>query len=457
MHALERSRGIAFAAALTGMFMAQLDGTITIAALPAIAADLSAGSGIVGVSTAYLLTVTVATPCYGALGDRYGRRAVFGFALAVFAAGSLACALAPGIGWLVAARAVQGLGGSGLIVTSMSALGELFDKNELVRRQGWSTAVLAASSLGGPALGGVLAADPGWRWIFLANLPLCVLAAIAGVKSLPARRGAAKGRFDVAGSLLIVVAGSALVALGGADGLARSPLWTPVLVVLTVVAGAGFVRVQRRSAHPLIAPSVFASAFLTRAVSVNAVAGVALYGTFTFVALVVASHTGGEAALTGLLLIVLMGGQLLASASFSVLARKLPDLTGWGRFGCAIGVAGLSLVAIAAGTAGAPTVLLAAGLALTGASFGVCTAAYTLLAQTAAAPALLGATSATFVFGRQAGGVAGTALFGWLALLVAGDFSAAGLTAVFAAAAVLMLAATLVSPRERPVTARERA
>ncbi len=440
MHA---SRNVAFAGLLLGMAMAQLDGLIVTAALPSIGADLHARTGLVAVTAAGLLTLTVATPLHGRLGDLYGRRVSFVGSVLVFAAASAWCAAAPDLGSLVAARALQGLGGSGLIVTAMSALGELFERDELLRRQGWQTAVFAAATLGGPPLGGLLAAGPGWRWIFLVNLPLCVPALVLGMRGLPAKPRRTTEKFDVAGSLLLVAAGSAVVALGTVDALAHSPLWTPVLAGTAVATGFLFVRRQRRAKTPLISPKVFADPVLARAILVNGLAGAALYGTFTYVALVAA--LGADAAATGLLLVAMTAGQLALSASFAALARRHPETAAWGRFGCLLGTAGLAAVAVAAALGGTPW-LLAPGLFAIGAAFAVCTSAYTVLGQTRARRDLLGVTLGSLTFTRQAGGLAGAAVFGWLALAMTGGLGAAGLTVVFGAAAAIMLVACVTAP-----------
>jgi MFS family permease len=424
------------------MAMAQLDGLIVTAALPSIGADLHARTGLVAVTAAGLLTLTVATPLHGRLGDLYGRRMSFAGSVLVFAAASAWCAAAPDVGSLIAARALQGLGGSGLIVTAMSALGELFDRDELLRRQGWQTAVFAAATLGGPPLGGLLAAGPGWRWIFLVNLPLCVPALVLGLRGLPAKPRPAKVKFDVGSSVLLTVAGSAVVALGTVDALARSPLWMPILVGTAAAAGILFVRRQKRASSPLISPKVFADAVLARAVVVNGLAGAALYGTFTYVALVAA--LGAGAAGTGLLLVAMTAGQLALSVSFAALARKRSDMTAWGRFGCALGVAGLAAIAVAAGGI---RWLLVPGLFAIGAAFTVCTSAYTVLGQTRAKRELMGVTMGSLTFARQAGGLAGAAVFGWLALATTGGLAAPGLAVVFGAAAATMLVAWLTSPR----------
>ncbi|RSD10509.1 MFS transporter [Amycolatopsis eburnea] len=440
MHA---SRNLAFAGLLLGMAMAQLDGLIVTAALPSIGADLHARTGLVAVTAAGLLTLTVATPLHGRLGDLYGSRASFAASVLVFAAASAWCAAAPDVGSLIAARALQGLGGSGLIVTAMSALGELFERDELLRRQGWQTAVFAAATLGGPPLGGLLAAGPGWRWIFLVNLPLCVPALVLGWRGLPAKPRGTKEKLDVPGGALLAVAGAAVVALGTFDTLARSPLWTPLLVATVVATGFLFVLRQRRTASPLISPKVFADAVLKRAVVVNGLAGAALYGTFTYVALVAA--LGSDAAGTGLLLVAMAAGQLALSASFAALARRHPDMTAWGRFGCLLGTAGLAAIAAAAALDGVPW-LLAPGLFAIGAAFAVCTSAYTVLGQTRADRALLGVTLGSLTFARQAGGLAGAAVFGWLALATTGGLAAPGLTVVFAGAAAVLLVAWLTAP-----------
>ncbi|MET8845928.1 MFS transporter [Amycolatopsis sp. NPDC004625] len=438
MHA---SRNLAYAGLLLGMAMAQLDGLVLTAALPSIGADLHARTGLVAVTAAGLLTLTVATPLHGRLGDLYGRRASFAASVLVFAAASAWCAAAPDVGVLIAARALQGLGGSGLIVTAMSALGELFDRDELLRRQGWQTAVFAAATLGGPPLGGLLAAGPGWRWIFLVNLPLCVPALVLGLRGLPAKPRRTAEKFDAGSGVLLVVAGSAVVALG--TFAARSPLWTPVLVAAAALTGFLFVRRQRRVPSPLISPEVVADAVLARAVIVNGLAGAALYGTFTYVALVAALRT--NAAGTGALLVAMAAGQLGLSASFAALARKHPEMTAWGRFGCLLGTGGLAAITVAAARGGTPW-LLVPGLFAIGAAFAVCTSAYTVLGQTRAKRELMGVTLGSLTFARQAGGLAGAAVFGWLALATTGALAAPGLAVVFAAAAATMLVAWLTAP-----------
>ncbi|UJW32185.1 MFS transporter [Saccharothrix sp. AJ9571] len=441
MHANQRSRSLAFAGLLLGMLLAQLDLTVVVTALPMIGAELDAGPAVAGITAASLLTATVSTPIHGRFGDLYGRRAAFGLAVALLAAGSAWCAVAGDIGSLIAGRAVQGAGAGGLIVGAMAALGELFSRGELIRRQGWQVAVGAVASLAGPPAGGLVADAWGWRWLFWGNLPLCAVALVLGLAGLPGRRPGDRGeRLDLRGSALLVLAGAAATALGTVPELARSPLWTPLLAGLAVAAGFAFARTQT-----LIPRRIFGDRVVVRSVLATTLAGIALYGTFTYVSLVITLGVRGDPGAAGLLLLAMTGGSLLVSSGFAVLARRWPRMLAWGRWGCVTGIAGLTLIAVSLHTGG--VALLAAGLVLTGGSFMLVVSAYTVLAQGRAAPAEMGATMGVFTFARQAGGVAGTTVLGWLALLVTGGFGAAGLTVVFAAAALAMVVALACSPR----------
>lgn len=322
---------MAFAALLLGMLMAALDTNVVVAALPSLTESLGQPDAVAGVTAAYLLAVAVATPLHGSLGDRWGRRSMFIASIVVFALGSVACAAASSMPALIAFRAVQGLGGSGLIVAAVSAMAELFDREQMVRRQGWLTAMLAVSSIGGAPLGGFLAAGPGWQWIFLVNLPVCVLALGLGAWSVPGPRDTdapGRPRFDVAGAALVTAAGACVVLLGSSDTLARSWVWAPTLLLIAAVAVAVLLRVEQRAASPLLPLRIFADPALARSVMVTLAAGVALFGTFTFVPLAIVSGGGdNRPELTGLLLLPMSVGQLAVTTGFAVLARRWPAIT----------------------------------------------------------------------------------------------------------------------------------
>jgi MFS family permease len=441
---------LGFVALMLGMLLAQLDTNIVVAALPSIGGDLGAGAAIAGVTAAYLLTVTVITPLAGKLGDVVGRRTVFALSVGVFAVGSVACALSGSMLALILARALQGVGGAGLIVVAVSTLGELFDKAELVRRQVWLTAVTAVSALAGPPLGGVMSVAWGWPAIFLVNVAVCLVAVVIGVRGLPGRQAAVGLRdFDVLGTVLVAVVAAGVVLLGSFDGLARSVVWAPALVVL-VVAGAGFfVRWERRAVDPLIPPSLFASRGLARSIAVTGLSGIALFGSFTFVPLAVIAGTGYDAAAVSGLLVALTGGQLAVTATFSVVARRYPRMAPWGRLGLGTGVVGMGLLALLPGLSHAGPVLAVGvavvGLVLSGAALGLSMQAYTLLGITTAPPAHFGSAMATLTFARQLGGSLGAAVFGWIVIVLPG--SSAALSVALGAAAFALAVGFVVAPR----------
>ncbi|WP_285486775.1 MFS transporter [Amycolatopsis taiwanensis] len=443
---LPRARNAAFAALLIGMFMAALDTNVVVAALPSLAVDLGIEAAG-GVTAAYLLAVAVTTPLHGNLGDRWGRRRMFAASVVVFAAGSLACAVAPTMTVLIGARAVQGVGGGGLIVAAVSAMAELFGRAEMLRRQGWLTAMFAMSSIGGAPLGGLLTAAAGWRAIFLLNLPCCVVALALGLGSVPGRK-AARLPFDVAGAVLIAIAGSAIVVLGSNGALASSPLWTLLLVAVAAGAALAFVRVERRAPAPLVPPRLFVDAGLARAVVVTLLSGVALFGGFTYVSLAITGGSGGNPAATGLLLLPMSIGQVFSGSGFAALARRWPRIAAWGRAGLALGVAGsLGMAAIPLLSPSPVRIALTAtALALNGAALGLSMQAYTVFAQSRAPKDILGAGMATLTFARQIGGSVGIAAFGWTTVLFDGS---GGLSMVFLLAAVALLAGVVIAPRAK--------
>jgi MFS family permease len=443
-------RELAFVALMLGMLLAQLDTNIVVAALPTIAADLHAGSAIAGLTAAYLLTVTVTTPLAGKLGDLLGRRVVFVASVLIFAAGSVACALSGSMLTLVLARAVQGIGGSGLIVTAVSTLGELFDKTELVRRQIWLTASMAVSALAGPPLGGFVSTAWGWPAIFLINLPVCVLALAIGTRGLPTRTSRSTLRdFDLAGTLLIAAVASSIVLLGSFDDLATSPLWAPALLIVAVAGTLGFVARERRATDPLIPPALFASVGLAKSIVVTGLTGIALFGTFAFVPLAIIAGTGYDTAAVSTMLVALTGGQLVVSATFAIVARRYPRMAPWGRLGLLMGVVGLGLIATLPLLSSAdPTITLAlalVGLALAGAALGLSMQAYTILGIATAPSAQIGSAMATLTFARQLGGSLGAATFGWLLIVL--PTSPAALSVVLGAAALTLVVGLALAPR----------
>jgi MFS family permease len=165
-------RRLIFGALLLVLFVASLDQTIVSTALPTIVGDLGGLEHLSWVVTAYLLASTIVGPLYGKLGDLYGRKRVLQVALLLFLVGSALCGLAQSMLQLIAFRAMQGLGGGGLIVVSMAIVGDIVAPRERGRYQGMFGGVFGVSVVAGPLLGGFFVDNLSWRWIFYVNLPL---------------------------------------------------------------------------------------------------------------------------------------------------------------------------------------------------------------------------------------------------------------------------------------------
>jgi EmrB/QacA subfamily drug resistance transporter len=318
------------AATVLGSSMVLLDATVVNVALPTIGKDLHTSlAGLQWTVTAYTLTLAGLILLGGALGDRLGRRKVFVTGVAWFALASALCGLAPGIGVLIAARALQGIGGALLTPGSLAIIQATFAAGDRPRAIGAWSGLGGVAGAVGPFLGGWIIGAAGWRWIFLLNLPLAAVVAAVALRHVPETRDpTSHGRFDVGGALL-----AALALAGITDALIGAPAHGLPRAVLAgavgVLAGAGFVLLERhrgRSAGtvpPMLPLDVFASRQFTAVNVVTFVIYAALSGTIFLLVLQLQVVSGYSPLQAGVSLLPLTLLMLVLSPRAGALAQRI--------------------------------------------------------------------------------------------------------------------------------------
>ncbi|AEN10944.1 MULTISPECIES: MFS transporter [unclassified Streptomyces] len=312
-------------ATVLGSSMAMLDSTVVNVALPRIGRDLGTDlAALQWTVNAYMLTLAGLILLGGALGDRFGRRRVFVVGIVWFAVASLLCGLAPNAGVLVASRALQGIGGALLTPGSLALIQASFHPDDRARAVGLWSGLGGVGSAIGPFVGGWLVDGPGWRWVFLLNLPLAAICVPVALRHVPESRDpAAHGSFDVRGAVSAALA-LALVTYALIEVPARGASAVVVGAALAgVLLGAVFVRLERRLADPMVPPSIFASRQFT-AVNVVTFCVYAALGGFFFLSAIQLQVVAGYSALgAGTALLPTTVLMLLFSARAGDLGRRI--------------------------------------------------------------------------------------------------------------------------------------
>jgi EmrB/QacA subfamily drug resistance transporter len=399
-------------ALLLGMLLAALDQTIVATALPTIAGDLHGLSHLSWVVTAYLLASTVSTPLWGKLGDLYGRKAFFQAAIVIFLIGSVLAGLAHTMLELIAFRAVQGIGGGGLLTGAQTIVADVVPARDRGRYQGLFGSVFGVTSVIGPLIGGFFVDNLSWRWVFYVNLPIGAVALAVVTAVLPGHLSRVQHSIDYLGTLLLAGAVSGLVLLTSLGGTTYRWSSAPIfgLGAAAVVLGAAFVWAESRAAEPVVPLHLFRNRVFSAAGAVGFVVGFAMFGAIAYLPQYMQIVKGSSPTISGLRLLPLMAGLLTTSIVTGRLVSR------WGRYrvfpivGTAVMTLGLYLlshlgVATSDWLSSLYMLVLGAGI---GASLQVLVVAV----QNAVSYADLGAATGGATFFRSIGGSFGTAIFG---------------------------------------------
>lgn len=394
------------------LFLASLGQTVVTTALPIIVGELGGLDQITWVITAYLLAATVGAPVFGKLGDLFGRKAILQVGIGVFLAGSLICALSPNLWMLVAGRFVQGLGGGGLIVVSMATVADVVPPRQRGRYQGLLGAVFGLSTVIGPLAGGFIVQHVHWSWMFLANLPLGLVALVILVAVLDTPAPRRRAAIDYSGAALLTAFLSLAVVIASIGG---NPLpWTDpgmlILVLAAISALGAFVFAESRAAEPILPLPLFRVNNFVVSNIVGLITGVAMFGTITFIPMFMQVVKGLSPAASGLFIFPMMLGMIFASA----MAGQIMSRTGryrmlpvWSTL--LLAAAMWLLSGIGPGT---PNWRLAVYVALAGLGIGPVMGVGVTAIQNAVPQAMVGVGTASANMFRLIGGSLGTALFG---------------------------------------------
>ncbi len=401
-----------FGALMLGMFLSALDGTIVSTALPTIVGELHGADHLSWVVVSYLLASTVSTPLWGKLGDLYGRKNLYQISIAIFLLGSVLCGLADSMLLLILSRALQGLGGGGLMVGAQAVIGDLVPPRDRGRYSGFFGATFGASTVLGPLIGGVIVDHLSWRWVFFVNIPLGLLAFIVTGVALPANSRRENHAMDYLGALLLTLSASSLIlvtSLGGHTFAWMSPT-SFGLVAISLVTGVFFYLVELRAKEPILAPRIMRNRVVSSASAIGFVTGFSMYGAMTFLPFLFQTVFGVSPTMSGLRLLPLMVGLFAMSMIAGQLLARGWRYNIFPRVGTAVMTVGLALL----GTVSATTngVVIAIYMVVLGTGLGAVMQILVVAVQNAVDIRDLGTSTAAANFFRSMGGSFGTAVFG---------------------------------------------
>ncbi|WP_439677432.1 MDR family MFS transporter [Embleya sp. MST-111070] len=403
---------------MAGMFLAALDQTIVSTAIRTISDDLHGLSQQAWATTAYLITSTIATPLYGKLSDLYGRRPFYLAAITIFVVGSAACTFSTSMYELAGFRALQGLGAGGLMSLAFAIIGDVVAPRERARYQGYFLAVFGTSSVLGPLVGGFFAGQDeilgiaGWRWVFLVNVPVGVVALLVVGKVLRIPHTRRPHRIDWFGAITLAM-GVVPLLIVAEQG--REWGWGSGVSLACYLIGAvgviSWILVERRMGEDALIPMrLFSDRIFSLASLIGVIFGMAMFGGFMLIPQYFQIVKGASPTKAGLLMIPVMVGMM----GSSILSGQITSKTGRYKI---FPILGTGIAAIAMGLfalyvdAGTSLVTTSMFMVLLGIGLGQCMQTLILVVQNAVPPRDMGVATSAATFFRQMGATAGTAVF----------------------------------------------
>lgn len=404
---------IIFAALIAGMLLSSLDQTIVSTAMPTIVGQLGGVEHQVWLTTAYLLATTIVMPVYGKFGDVLGRRRLFLIAIALFTVASIGCAVAGDFTQLIVWRAVQGLGGGGLMILSQAIIADIVPASERGKYLGPLGGIFGLSAVGGPLLGGFFVDQLTWQWAFYINIPVGIAAFAIAWFTLKLPNKKAKAPIDILGVITLSAFTTCLIFFtdfGGDSDHGWGALETWAFGVGMVVAALLFVLVEAKAKDPIIPLSLFKNPIFVNATAIGLTLGLGMFAAIGFVPTFLQMSSGTSAAASGLLMLPMMVGLL----GTSIVSGLLITRTGRYRLFPILGtlVTAAAMIAMTTLTAETPIWLICVFLFVFGAGLGLIMQVVVLVVQNSVDATMVGTATSTNNYFREVGASLGVAVFG---------------------------------------------